>query len=91
MSGDGGPRHVRFEPGDTLALITDGFFEWLDGEGVMFGLDRVEASIRHRRQGTPAEIIAGLHDDVLRFCGGTEQADDLTAVVVKRHDSGGGG
>ena len=32
------PRAIRFAPGDTLVMITDGFFEWQDAAGEQFGI-----------------------------------------------------
>lgn len=78
------PSVVRFEPGDFVAIMTDGFFEWIDGNGDCFGIERVCAQILRDRDRTAAEIIAGLYQTLLSFAGGVPQADDLTAVVIKR-------
>jgi serine phosphatase RsbU (regulator of sigma subunit) len=80
----GEEREIRFEPGDVLVLITDGFFEWANAANEQYGAERVEAAIRARHGEAPSAIIDGLYEDVLRHAGGTAQADDLTAVVVKR-------
>jgi sigma-B regulation protein RsbU (phosphoserine phosphatase) len=74
----------RLEAGDTLALITDGFFEWTNPEGEEFGLDRLEAVIHEARDCKPEEVIAKLRLAVETFCRGTKQQDDLTAVLLKR-------
>ena len=75
---------VWLEPGDMMALITDGFYEWENREGQQFGVQRLEAAIREARDRSAEEVIGGLREAVERFCGGTEQQDDLTAVVLKR-------
>jgi serine phosphatase RsbU (regulator of sigma subunit) len=76
----------RLETGDVLALATDGFFEWENPEGEQFGVPRMETVLRESR-GLPAEeIIAKLRAAVNEFSRGTEQKDDLTAVVLRRKD-----
>ena len=71
-------------PGDMLVLMTDGFFEWANAQDQDFGISRVQESLRASRGLSAAEIIARLYADVKQFTGGTPQADDLTAVVIKR-------
>jgi serine phosphatase RsbU (regulator of sigma subunit) len=74
------------ESGDVLALATDGFFEWENPEGEQFGVPRMETVLRESR-GLPAEqIIARLRAAVNEFSQGTEQKDDLTAVVLRRKE-----
>lgn len=70
--------------GDMLVLLTDGFFEWADPEGEQFGAERVHDVIHRHRGATATELIALLYRAVLDFARGTPQADDLTAVIVKR-------
>jgi phosphoserine phosphatase len=80
----GPPNSLAFAPGDLVAVVTDGFFEWLDPEGECFGIDRLQEQLR-RNAGRPAsEIIQALHQGVLAFACGTPQLDDLAAVVIKR-------
>jgi sigma-B regulation protein RsbU (phosphoserine phosphatase) len=78
------PGVVPFEPGDFVAIVTDGFFEWIDLNGECFGTDRICAQLLRDRDRTAAEIIAGMHRELLAFTRGVPQADDLTAVVIKR-------
>jgi serine phosphatase RsbU (regulator of sigma subunit) len=72
------------EPGDLVALFTDGFFEWSNGREEAFGIDRLKERIRHHQALPSAEIIGAIHRDVLEFAEGTPQLDDLTAVVIKK-------
>lgn len=78
------PCILEFQPGDMLVLSTDGFFEWANATGEQFGVKRMEDTIRATRDKAPKEIIAALYQAVIAFSGGTKQADDLTAVVIKR-------
>jgi serine phosphatase RsbU (regulator of sigma subunit) len=75
-------------PGDMLALVTDGFYEWENPEGEDFGVKRMEGVIRESRDCPPSEIISRLRSAVTSFCRGTEQMDDLTAVILKRKVNG---
>jgi serine phosphatase RsbU (regulator of sigma subunit) len=74
----------RMAPGDMLVLVTDGFYEWENPQGEEFGVERLETTIRQARDSSAAEVIAKLRKAVESFCQGTEQKDDLTAVVLKR-------
>ena len=81
------PTHVPLAPGDMLLLFTDGFFEWSRPDGEQFGTDRLTDVIRRHRDLPVAEIIALVYAAVVEFSEGTKQADDCTAVIVKRHST----
>jgi sigma-B regulation protein RsbU (phosphoserine phosphatase) len=74
---------LRFEPGDALVLVSDGFFEWMNGSGESFGTERLAASILESCRKDPQRIIERLREDLARFNGGTSQADDTTALVIR--------
>jgi serine phosphatase RsbU (regulator of sigma subunit) len=79
------PPHVlELNRGDLLVLATDGFFEWANSQGELFGSMRSEEVIRTSKEKQPREIISALYQATLAFSGGTKQQDDLTAVVIKR-------
>lgn len=74
----------RLAPNDMIVMVTDGFYEWENANGEEFGLNRLESVILHSHDCSADEVIARLRFSVEDFCGGTEQKDDLTAVVLKR-------
>lgn len=78
------PTSVALAPGDMLLLFTDGFFEWARHDGEQFGQERLGEVVRECRERPAAEIIAAVFDAVTAFAGGSPQADDCTAVIVKR-------
>lgn len=78
------PNSLELAPGDLLLLATDGFFEWANAREERFGTERLGQTVRAAREKSAAEIIASLHQEVLRFASGTKQMDDLTAIVLKR-------
>jgi serine phosphatase RsbU (regulator of sigma subunit) len=73
-----------FAPGDMLVLVTDGFYEWENPDGIEFGLSRLEDVIRESRDASAEDVIVRLRSAVEKFCQGTEQKDDLTAVILRR-------
>ena len=74
----------RLAPNDMIVLVTDGFYEWENANGEEFGLKRLESVILQSNDCSAEDVIARLRFAVEDFCGGTEQKDDLTAVVLKR-------
>ena len=77
-------RELTCEPGDCLLLTTDGFFEWANPDREIYGTARLRDFLGAHHRMEPSEFIGALHADVVAFSRGTEQADDLTAVVIKR-------
>ena len=74
----------RLAPNDMIVLVTDGFYEWENKKGQEFGIQRLESVVRESHDCSAEEVISKLRFSVEDFCGGTEQKDDLTAVVLKR-------
>lgn len=73
--------------GDMIVLVTDGFYEWQNPETEEFGLERLKDTIRQARDCSAEEVITRLYTAVTDFSKGTEQNDDLTAVVLKRKNT----
>jgi serine phosphatase RsbU (regulator of sigma subunit) len=78
------PVRINMKPGDMVLLVTDGFFEWENQAGGLFGTDRMAEVVRRCSDLEPEVIIAELYQAVLAFSQGTPQKDDLTAVLIKR-------
>jgi len=77
-------RAIPFAPGDAIVIVTDGFFEYANPPGELYGAERLGESIRQNQTIGAEKMIGNLYADVLAFAAGTAQADDLTAVVIKR-------
>jgi len=72
----------RLEPGDVMALYTDGITETFDAAEQEFGEERLVASLRRHRSLAPDALVASVVEDVRRF-GPHEQSDDVTLIVAK--------
>ena len=75
---------VTLEPGDLIALYSDGVTEANDTQDQEFELDRLIESLRQRRTTGAEEIVAGVFADVDAFAGEAPQYDDITLLVLKR-------
>lgn len=80
----GPPEKIQLQKGDIFLLITDGFVEFENPTQEEFGKARLEETVRKSRALPPDQMIKALHEAVVDFSKGTPQADDLTAVLIKR-------
>lgn len=76
--------HIDLAPGDLLVVTTDGYFEAFNPADEQFGQERMEQVIRNAADQTAREIIDRLTHAVDDFRGRRAQADDLTALVLKK-------
>jgi phosphoserine phosphatase RsbU/P len=83
ISGDA-PEPLLLEPGGTLVVPTDGFFEARDPKGKMFELERVIAVLDRHRDRPAAQIITAMREAVQDWQQKPEPTDDQTMVVVQR-------
>jgi phosphoserine phosphatase RsbU/P len=77
-------RHLTLEPGDVLALISDGIYEYENPAGEQFGEDRVAAVIRETHSQPMKDAVARLLAAAREFGGTAAQADDVTIVLIRR-------
>lgn len=73
---------IRLQPGDTLALLTDGFQEAADKDRQQFGRQRLIDAIQGCAPSSSAETIQCVYEAVVAFSGEALIQDDMTAVVV---------
>ena len=76
------------DPGDILAVISDGIFEYCGARNEEFGEERVREAIRAHRHETSAVLTSRLFERVRAFAAGAPQEDDMTVVMVKREPAG---
>lgn len=78
--------HMAIEPGDFVALLTDGFYECAGPDGNLFGPERVAEVLSRRHAGGAADALHALVGELDAFAAGTVQDDDLTAIIVHRNE-----
>ena len=75
--------HIALQPGDTVAVYTDGIVESRNGEGTQYGHERlIDALKTHRRQDV-STIYEALLADLHEYIGRTDYDDDMTLVVMQ--------
>ena len=75
---------VTLNPGDVLAIFTDGVTEAMSPEGEEFEEPRLEASLREVSGGTAQEILDHVREAIRAWtCDATVLSDDLTMMVLK--------
>lgn len=84
--------NVELEPGDVVALFTDGVTEAMSPDGEEYHEDRLEAVLKQNRTDDAAGILEIVRQEVAAYTGSvSDLSDDLTMVVVKRSVSMPGG
>jgi serine phosphatase RsbU (regulator of sigma subunit)/predicted enzyme related to lactoylglutathione lyase len=70
------------QPGDVLALYTDGITEAFNEAGEEFGEQRLGELLRKHREQPAQAMLAAILEEVQRFSAGKQQ-DDITLIVAK--------
>jgi serine phosphatase RsbU (regulator of sigma subunit) len=78
---------VTLEPGDVLALYTDGVTEAFDLNEEEFGVERLEAVILAHAHESAEDIVEAIKVAVDAFVGDVPPFDDFTLVVLKRMEA----
>ena len=78
------PSSRDLEPGDILALMTDGVYEYENRDGEQFGEARVGGIIRENRDEPMARLVERIVAAVDQFAQGAPQNDDMTILLVRR-------
>jgi adenylate cyclase len=74
----------RLDPGDWICAVTDGATEAMNVAREFFGVERLRASLSWMPEDVdPEELIRRLRDDVRRFAGEAEPADDITLLALR--------
>jgi sigma-B regulation protein RsbU (phosphoserine phosphatase) len=74
---------IRLQPGDLLVSFSDGVSEAMNEQGEEFSDERLIACVTANLGKSPSEVLDALFADVRAFCGGADQSDDITAVLVR--------
>ncbi|MGB9439407.1 MAG: SpoIIE family protein phosphatase [Desulfobacterales bacterium] len=69
--------------GQIIAIGTDGIWEAVNGEGVMFGKARFRKIIRKNAHAAAGDILNAVYSELSLFTRGQRSEDDITLVVIK--------
>lgn len=76
-------KEIRYEKGDTLLLMSDGFAELKNEKLEQYGYERVKEEFRSVAQINPSEIVEHLKTSASNWINDVEPDDDVTFVVIK--------
>jgi CHASE2 domain-containing sensor protein len=79
---------LRLEPSGMLIVFSDGIFEAPAPSGEQFGVERVQEILKNKCDASAVEIVAAMRDAVTKWQAKDNPADDQTAVVVRKIDTG---
>jgi sigma-B regulation protein RsbU (phosphoserine phosphatase) len=79
----GSSETIQLEPGDILAMLTDGITDAERPDQAYFGTKSALDYIREHRKESAQEIVTGLYRAVREFSDGLPQVDDITTVLCK--------
>ena len=74
---------IRLDPGDVIALYTDGVTEAINARGEQFGQERLARTVAENRGLAAGEILARVKAAVTAFAGDQPQFDDITLMILK--------
>lgn len=74
---------VQLDPDDVLVVFSDGVSEAIDLAGEEFGDERIAACMSPSVRLEPAAVLDRLLSAVKQFSAGTDQRDDITALVLR--------
>jgi sigma-B regulation protein RsbU (phosphoserine phosphatase) len=80
--------HDRIEPGEILLLYTDGITEAENANHTLYSSKRLIIALGQAPVADAQHVVAAIIDDVSRFVGGAEQADDMTVLALRRVGGG---
>ena len=74
----------RIEPGEVLLLYTDGVTEAENANHTLYSSERLTTALGRAPIVDAQHVVAAVIDDVSRFVGAAEQADDMTLLALRR-------
>jgi DNA-binding NarL/FixJ family response regulator len=77
---------IRFSPGDSLLLYTDGVTEAQNLHGDFYGEERLMEVTRLKNSASASEVIEAVQSDLQRFMDGLHPHDDIVLMVIARRE-----
>ena len=78
---------VPIRCGDRLLIYTDGLTEAMDAHREQFGVERLTEIVRRERPWPVRTVIENIISSIHAHTTGTDQADDMTVVMLERKTS----
>ncbi|MFM7652892.1 MAG: SpoIIE family protein phosphatase [Vulcanococcus sp.] len=75
---------LRFDPGDVALLYTDGITEAMNRQREQYGIDRMVAVVRARREQAALGICEAIVADLRAWIAPERLFDDITLLVLKQ-------
>ena len=75
---------VSLEPGDFIAMFTDGITEAVNNKEQTFSEEKLEKLLLDNKKSSPEELKEKIISAVEKFVGSYPQSDDITLTIVKR-------
>jgi len=79
-----GESQITIQPGDLIAIYSDGVTEAVNSEDEEFGEDRLSQLIVEHRESSAEEIVNHVNDTLAEWTGDAPPDDDITLVIVRR-------
>ena len=80
----GDPGQIKMEPGDVLALLSDGIYEYENRQGLQLGEEKVGQLFRYHHRLPMSELSKQILLATFEHGSGVSQADDITLVLLRR-------
>lgn len=77
------PGEFQLDPGDLLAVYTDGLYEVQNPKRELLGQKAIQSLLRENRRAPLHDLIELLIAASCRFCGPKEPNDDITIALVR--------
>lgn len=78
-------KSFEIQPGDALALFSDGVTEAHDENDNEFGEERLAEFLRPIRREPAEALVEKIFNELDRFAGSAPQYDDITLFIIKRN------
>ena len=73
---------ITLNPGDRIFLYTDGVTEATDGDGKLYGEERLVSLLNRCQSDSAEEMLRDLKSDIDSFVGSAPQFDDITMLML---------
>jgi sigma-B regulation protein RsbU (phosphoserine phosphatase) len=75
---------IPIQPGDVMAMYSNGVIEAEDGSKRQFGIERLINLIINNRDRPASEILAAVEKDLMDYSKITPVPSDVTLIILKR-------